>query len=82
MNPVDAPDRPHYKFSFREYNLRKFTEKRTTLNRRMKLLTKSFAGFAVINFLVGNAYVLYRYIDIEVDIRKPRVSEYLLNRYK
>lgn len=48
----------------------------------MRLLGKCFLGFMLFNFVVGNAYVLYRYIDIEVDLRKPRVSEYLLNRFK
>lgn len=43
---------------------------------------RAFAIFTAFNFLVGNAYILFHYIDVEVNLYNPKVSEYLLNRFK
>lgn len=52
------------------------------LTKRARVLGKWTLGFFIGNVLIANAYVLYRYIDIEVNVMRPRVSEYLLNRFK
>jgi hypothetical protein len=38
--------------------------------------------FGLYVLIVGNIYGAYKYLDYEVNIFKPRVSDYLLNRFK
>ena len=46
----------------------------------MKFKAKVFGGIGIFTFLVGNIYPAMMWFEHDVNMYKPRVSEYILNR--
>lgn len=71
---------PFYTFSFHQYNSIKYQNYKNRYQRKRILYSKILVGFLFITCIIGNIYPLMMYIEYDINIYKPRVSEYILNR--
>lgn len=80
---------PTFYYDYSSYN----KEKENALNEyyrikfeknKYKIFLKMFIGILIYSIykLIKGYYILYYYIMYEIDIRKPKVSEYIVRRYR
>ncbi len=71
---------PFYTFSFKRYEQEKIEIQKQRYFNKIKFRLKSIGAIGGICFVVGNILPLMMYLEFDINLYKPRVSEYLANR--
>lgn len=70
------------RFSFSEYNVKQYQRRKEKLIKKYRFMGKCGAAFVALSLINSTSLFLLKYLEYEINIFKPRVSEYLLNRFK
>lgn len=71
---------PYYAFSFKAYHATKLALHQSRYEARLRTRAKLVLGGAGATLCAGLVYPLMMYIEYDINVFKPRVSEYILNR--
>lgn len=71
-----------YRYMLRKGLIRYYQIKWVREKRKFYFMTKLFFSGFVIFQIIKYYYVLYYYIMWDIDIRKPRVSDYIIERFR